>query len=1834
MAYDVEEFFRKSQMSAVDAFFAGPPRTGPDFSALMQTPLVPPPEPPGITSSAWQRGWATTKADLAQSAALGLGAVGADDMETSMLKYADEQMKFAAELPKYAKDFDELETGGDYALFAWETLVENMPMLATLAVPGFTGAKIASKVFKAGTETAKAVGAATAAAADYGILTGETAGAVRETGEELEGNRGLIAGTGALKAALDFMPFALVAKNMGLLGKANSYFTEWLAHQGFITRAGVNMATIAASEIPTETLQEGLDIVAEKVVKDALDAGFSEQDVWRLKAAAAGASTFALLGIPAAVMKPQVKETRPDVEEEETPPEFALTPPPSEADEFVGPTFPPNGPVLPEGYVGAPEPLPIPGEALAGPTRGQMEFDFEGRGGVIKSGDFTIGDKVARRIQILKDGKQRNLTQAELDDAESLRIESTVPAERRTPAQQFMVQQKRLRDLRRMRDVAQGIEGTTGFTGPLTEKGLRSPIQVVKTRVDKKNITQAKRLKDARERLLSNPLSYRKDGELRVVIEKRLAKIDRELKNIEGLIEDDPAYLRFLDERDAEAGRPPEDIIDLVARTVIPEPNQLSGLPRQTQTPREILSGVRSPEQAAPQIPPTAAAEVDLAQPEDSVTPPTVEESSNLNPREQAILAKLQEREATDGLNEAGYAQLERLLAKQAGEQPAAREKSTDQKELENLAKEIGKDETVLRKKEGGGKGIGVSAVRAAIRRLQKIFGIEVEVVDSDTLAKMHLPTDSEGLTVTFADGTRRVFLNADRIPSVYEAKITYLHEVIGHFGVRSVLTQDQMRQIQEMLGMPDVVSTEEYIARLAENTNYAPKLWRKIVNFFKRVFRLADPELDIRDEALRNMLRDVAGKLRERVINKYSPDLMGPAVMESPVTILHKKLSLEGGEQHAGEVAQWNSLWEIKFGRYMYTPLQMLKRFGRLAPVEVKGYLDRVEQWWNTKMRIISEAEPLATRWNALSALQGKRLGEALLEINLQSERQERRLSPAEVEAMLRRLQLDDKTKALYYEIDKSFTHILNRLEAGLKYSAARETLGSAEEATRFIAAWNAAPDAKAQVELLDKYDIVGKGARLNQRLTEIDKDFQQLRHRNYFPHMRFGSYAVTIKAEQDGIEYGGKKYKRNEVIIFETYESTTAQRAAAEKWMVEKPAGSSVTATTLKDEEFAFLGMPPSLFATIEEQLTLTEEQRNRLKEIFIRNSPGRAFLRHLIKRRGVEGFSADASRVFATYVLNAANHIARVEHYRDMQDNLLGLETRQKGFDPILTAEARKLDPNAPAVPAEGIDQNKVGVLANYFNRHYKYIMNPGNDLAKLRAIGFMWYLGFNAKSAVVNLSQVPLVTYPYLAARFGDSKAISALTKAMPAAAKFARGLNAQLSPEVDAVIKRLSDEGLLDESMAVNLAGFTESDPLEKMVPKTKSGRLFDRFSLAGAWMFRNAEKYNRYVTAIASARLAVQEGASVEEAYRIARQTVQSTQFEYAKWNRPEFMRGKKSVFFLFWQYMQHASFLAFGGHNAGTAVRFWTLLLLAAGFQGLPFAENLLDLYDWSSAKLKSLTGWGDPHTDSRKELRELVVALGGDPNLWMHGMSSYFGLGPLHLLEAVGVPIPRTDVSGSLSMGRVIPGIESLTDQAAKPEEKFGRTVIEAMGPVMGMPYVLWRALADDNPDLYKRWERAMPTAIKGAMRGTRWMTRGGEEFRGGGELIGFDMQDIDQRLEAITQMFGFAPSRLNRAYELSAAQESTKRYYGTKRTLLMEDYAWAKTHNRMDMLADVKREIRKFNHTAPHPKLRITPNVLRQSLSERARRSKDRTAGRSSERMFRGLYSDLEKVYPQQE
>src|SRR5690606_10042760 len=70
----------------------------------------------------------------------------------------------------------------------------------------------------------------------------------------------------------------------------------------------------------------------------------------------------------------------------------------------------------------------------------------------------------------------------------------------------------------------------------------------------------------------------------------------------------------------------------------------------------------------------------------------------------------------------------------------------------------------------------------------------------------------------------------------------------------------------------------------------------------------------------------------------------------------------------------------------------------------------------------------------------------------------------------------------------------------------------------------------------------------------------------------------------------------------------------------------------------------------------------------------------------------------------------------------------------------------------------------------NRRDEWINNPlDSRMANLASsVGFAMYLGVTPAAALVNLTQTPMVSYPWLAARYGATKSMKELMRALSAA----------------------------------------------------------------------------------------------------------------------------------------------------------------------------------------------------------------------------------------------------------------------------------------------------------------------------------------------------------------------------------------------------------------------------------------------------------------------------------
>jgi len=843
-----------------------------------------------------------------------------------------------------------------------------------------------------------------------------------------------------------------------------------------------------------------------------------------------------------------------------------------------------------------------------------------------------------------------------------------------------------------------------------------------------------------------------------------------------------------------------------------------------------------------------------------------------------------------------------------------------------------------------------------------------------------------------------------------------------------------------------------------------------------------------------------------------------------------------------------------------------------------LQHYIALTKAWWNTKMAWTERADGTLKLWKKLGRKRGERFGRFMLDLTVMSYRNQKGYKPgdAEFEKLTKKWDIGEEELAMYDLVDQDFKAVLLELEEVLREHAERAF----------------------------ETDTM----RLRNELESIAKEMGDLRKLNFFPLSRYGSFFVK-RVALDTHTVDGVEYKPGDLVSFEVYET----KAAAKKAQGKGDSHSRALRGKLTDMQQQFAGMPPQFIRMLKERLALTQEQDHELSELLNDIAPGQSFKKHLAERKVVPGYNTDAMRGYASYFMHFSNHLGRIKFKFPFQDALGQVKT------------------SADAVRRKSGEATKRDEIHEHLVAHNDYIMNPGNEMANLRALGFLWYLGFVPKSAVVNLTQVPLVTYPYLAARYGDAEAVSSLAKATRTAAQYFRKPQA-VKVDVFAMLEELKKRGIIDESMATELAAVSEGSVAQRMLPgaflKSESaGRFIRNAAGAGAWMFQQAEKQNRRVTAIAAFELAQKKGMDLKDAINAAEDAVETTQFEYARWNRPVFSQKKRSIFFLFWQYKTNALYFAL--RDPGNT-RYLMMLLMMAGAAGLPFSEDIMDLVDWMSKKLAKETGDQNYKINTRQKIRELAAEIGANPDLILHGSSRYmFGIPAL--ADMVGVPIPNVDMSGSITNGRMIPGIEPLFGREGEVGQRLAKGGQELGGAVLSVPINLIRAIGDDNPDTLRRFEKVMPSIARNFSKAYRYVRDEGDTLPTKAKLTEFDMQDSKHRMEVLLQAMGFAPTRASEAKEEYYMVKEVIQYWELQRRSLLE--LWDHTRETKDRegLREVKKAVQDFNRTVPFKGFAISGEDVTRSIRQRIIERKMIEAGVLGGKRGMQVQRDVEKAFP---
>lgn len=747
---------------------------------------------------------------------------------------------------------------------------------------------------------------------------------------------------------------------------------------------------------------------------------------------------------------------------------------------------------------------------------------------------------------------------------------------------------------------------------------------------------------------------------------------------------------------------------------------------------------------------------------------------------------------------------------------------------------------------------------------------------------------------------------------------------------------------------------------------------------------------------------------------------------------------------------------------------------------------------------------------------------------------------------------------------------------------------------------------------------------------ILEAQKAQNVLLSKPYFPQMRFGKFTLTVRNVASG--------KMEHFSLHETAKEAKAARESMLKNVSENDF--ELKLSTLADDVMPFVGMSPWMLDKIRNMPGITLDQINWIDQLKFQNAPSGSFAKHMIKRKNYAGHSVDGRRTFASYAFHHARNFARIKYADQFREAMNSLKNSTNPNE-AASEVSRRVD------------------MFNFVNHQYGELMNPTQDWAQLRAMNAMWHLGFNAKSAVVNMTQI-LVSSAFLGAKFGGFiKAESALLQASGKLSTFYRKGTYKTTTDVEfkAIAQAIAD-GHIDESMAAELAALAVGGGMGARIGKSIFGdnvsHGFQEFSEKAMWMFRMAEQWQRRIVFRASWQLAmnnptnkwlqslrvkhslkhaelVNGGWTDGEAlaYLAGMDTIVSTLGVYDRQSRPRYMQGKRSVVFAFQMFTQQNLWMLW--NNKDMMLRHTLYMALLGGAMGI-LPDDLKGLFN-AMGRIAFGNGF-----DLERQVRQFIVEMMGSdsklpPDLILHGSSRY-GFGIPKVMQTLGAKfVPEVDLSNSLSLGRLLPvDVGKMFKPGTKWTDTLASAADTAAGAAYSVPLAMIKALSATDMETtdFKRWEGAMPTALRNLSKVARLTMNGGDTNKMGAVTLPFDGEDPEQAGEIIATSLGFQPTRVSQHYDRQTASREIDAFWQTRKQLLLRQAYRDKFVHQDDKAFDATLEqIKAFNKEAIDPRYVITRQTLQSSLKARAL---DEVKVESGQNVSPAMTGAMDKMYPE--
>lgn len=716
------------------------------------------------------------------------------------------------------------------------------------------------------------------------------------------------------------------------------------------------------------------------------------------------------------------------------------------------------------------------------------------------------------------------------------------------------------------------------------------------------------------------------------------------------------------------------------------------------------------------------------------------------------------------------------------------------------------------------------------------------------------------------------------------------------------------------------------------------------------------------------------------------------------------------------------------------------------------------------------------------------------------------------------------------------------------------------------------------------------------------------------YFPLMRYGNYWMSLgKGLNKEFYMFESELQRNRFLDIRVAQLQKAGDNRTYDEIMESgelDAGNDLT--KLRNLTTESSEMLQGIFKIIDTQnVTDKEALKDAVYQMYLLTMPEQSFRKQFIHRKGTTGFSGDALRNFVRSGYASANQLTRLQ------------------FGPDITTEMDSAFASLEGMPPK--DKIKLSQFLNEVGTRVGEELAPSNEdefavrfANGVNQAAFFFRLT-SIKSAIANMTAIPIFGFPVLASKYGVVNAAAALAKYTnvfnhttfvkpdgsytPLSVGFSK--HVQSNSVLTAAFDEAAERGVTEITRTYDLMAMARTPSAAHQGTIRRGTRAFVNFT---GLLFHHSERLNREIMFMTTFELDYKKGLSeglsggingeaFARAIDAAVKITYDSMFNYTKYNRPRIMRPAPArIVFQFKLFPQQVSaylirnFAAMiKGSDLNPRARreaatqlIGTLMMtgMFAGITGLPLYYSII-------AVAQGLRDALHDEDDDPIPIEER------DLDLWFRNvwLPKHFGEAAKFFEKGPVATITNADIASSTSLSNLWFRDTKYDHSMAN---QFNDFIIGALGPGASLITDGIKAVDDFNSGHFNQGvEKLLPAFAKGAFTQWAW---GQEGIKVKGSQAEIFSKDEVTKMMRLWKAFGFNPTELTRIQETNyPAMELIKRAQDERNAIM----------NRLNL--ELVREddeafeealVKASKFTEANPEMAIKPDTIVDSALKRAK------------------------------